>query len=364
MAVREISPKVAPVTVMHEVYNRNRDSIWALYESADHHRERPEMVGMWCYLPLSAEGVEALYAGKFDPGAPDLSMLVPSGTTPGGLYLWAVVCPGRLLELCTLLTYAMGEEIYGNFPTYGTIGTERGRRALAKRETEKNEGTIGSIFRSELTPEIAEGYKAFEIYPGNRPNAPRAPKDMEIRVVANAEDMARAMAIRSAVFMTEQDCPYEEEFDGNDFAATHLLATINGEPAATLRLRFFADFAKVERLAALPRFRRSNVAHAIVRHGIEVCRRKGYRTLYGHAQTRLTRFWSRFGFRPLHTGGQGDETFVFSDHEYVEMVAQVEAHPAAIRIGSDPLVIIRPEGEWDQAGVLDRSAERPARNPH
>ena len=59
--------------------------------------------------------------------------------------------------------------------------------------------------------------------------------------------IAKVFAIRAAVFMSEQDCPYEEEFDGNDFAAaTHILGFVNGEAAAVLRVRFFADFAKID----------------------------------------------------------------------------------------------------------------------
>ncbi|HCX10824.1 MAG TPA: GNAT family N-acetyltransferase, partial [Hyphomonas sp.] len=56
-------------------------------------------------------------------------------------------------------------------------------------------------------------------------------------------------AIRSAVFLSEQDCPYEEEFDGNDFCATHLLLKAKGRPVGTLRIRWFAEFAKLERIA-------------------------------------------------------------------------------------------------------------------
>ena len=39
------------------------------------------------------------------------------------------------------------------------------------------------------------------------------------RVAATADDIARVFALRAAVFMTEQYCPYDEEFDGNDYSA-------------------------------------------------------------------------------------------------------------------------------------------------
>ncbi|TKW74593.1 MAG: GNAT family N-acetyltransferase, partial [Bradyrhizobium icense] len=46
-----------------------------------------------------------------------------------------------------------------------------------------------------------------------------------------------------------------------------------------------------------------------------------------------------------------------------EMVFDIEPGPDAITIGSDPYLIIRPEGDWDRPGVLDRSAEREATSP-
>ena len=55
--------------------------------------------------------------------------------------------------------------------------------------------------------------------------------------------------------------------------------------------------------------------------------------------------------------------FVFSDFDYVEMVAHVEPHPEAIRLGSDPYKVIRPEGRWHVPGILEESASRPATNP-
>ena len=51
-----------------------------------------------------------------------------------------------------------------------------------------------------------------------------------IRVARNLEDMQRIAVVRALVYMAEQDCPYDEEFDGNDLAgATHLLGEAGGE---------------------------------------------------------------------------------------------------------------------------------------
>jgi hypothetical protein len=97
----------------------------------------------------------------------------------------------------------------------------------------------------------------------------------------------------------------------------------------------------------------------LVKAAIEFCRAKGYRRAYGHAQRRLLHFWSRFGAKPV----VGGKTFVFSDFDYVEVLLEFEPHPDAIAIGTDPYVIIRPEGRWREPGVLERSASRPATRP-
>ena len=178
-------------------------------------------------------------------------------------------------------------------------------------------------------------------------------------VARSMEDLFKVMSIRSAVYIAEQDCPYEEEFDGNDLSATHLIGYVGDEPAATLRLRFFADFVKMERLAVRHEFRNSRIAFQIVRAGIELARVKGYRRLYGHARKEIASFWARFGFRTFEGGNE----LVFSDHDYVEMVMEIDRHPHAITIGVNPYVIVRPEGRWHEPGVLERSAVRPVSRP-
>jgi hypothetical protein len=92
---------------------------------------------------------------------------------------------------------------------------------------------------------------------------------------------------------------------------------------------------------------------------IEICRRKGYVRLYGQSQERLVGFYAKFGFRPMSK----NRSLIFSDHAYVEIERDLPPHEDAITINSDPYAIIRPEGHWDEAGVLERSASRPATNP-
>jgi predicted GNAT family N-acyltransferase len=85
-------------------------------------------------------------------------------------------------------------------------------------------------------------------YPRNEPRTP----EVTVNVASSLEEFMQVFAIRSAVFMADQQCPYPEEFDGNGFSASHIIAYCDGEPAATIRLRYFSEFAKIERMAVRP----------------------------------------------------------------------------------------------------------------
>ncbi|WP_137392309.1 GNAT family N-acetyltransferase [Rhodoligotrophos defluvii] len=179
-------------------------------------------------------------------------------------------------------------------------------------------------------------------------------REIGIKIADCIEDLMKVFAIRSAVYLSEQDCPYEEEFDGNDFSASHLLGFIGDEPVACMRIRYFAGFAKLERFAVRQAYRKSRMAITMAKAAIELCRMKGYTKIYGHAQDPLVSFWSRFGGKPVEPRRE----LVFSDYRYTEIVIEVEPHPEALTLETDPYVLIRPEGQWDKPGVLDRSVMR------
>jgi predicted GNAT family N-acyltransferase len=170
-----------------------------------------------------------------------------------------------------------------------------------------------------------------------------------ITVVRNVNDLQKVVAIRAMVYMGEQKCPYDEEFDGNDFCGMHLIGWIGGEPVACLRIRFFAEFAKVERLAVRQEYRRSTIAFRIVRRAIGIITRKGYTRIYGHAQEGLEMFWARFGSKPMANA----QPFSFSGYTYREVLLELPRSKDAISVSSDPFVIIRPEGDWDVKGILE-----------
>ncbi len=180
--------------------------------------------------------------------------------------------------------------------------------------------------------------------------------EIRVEVVRELSDFMKVVAIRAAVFLAEQDCPYEEEYDGNDLCSTHLIAYVRDEPVATLRLRYFAGFAKIERVCVMKSVRGGAVVRALIETSVEIIGRKGYRHVVGYIQKRLVPFWRQLGF-VARTERDG---FRFSDYDYVECERVLDAREDAIHLDSDPYIVMRPEGDWDVESVLDRSANRPA----
>lgn len=177
---------------------------------------------------------------------------------------------------------------------------------------------------------------------------------VHVGVARSIEDMAKVFSVRSATFQAEQACPYEEEFDGNDFCATQLLAYVGDDPAACIRIRYFGDFAKLERLAIRREYRSRSLSRPLVEAAQAHCARKGFRRIYGHSRSDLVGFWQRLGFDVIPER----PPFRFSDVEYVEIVAELTADPLEIRFGIAPMMAIRPEGRWDEPGPLDMSLVR------
>ncbi|MEQ8968723.1 MAG: GNAT family N-acetyltransferase [Azospirillaceae bacterium] len=119
-----------------------------------------------------------------------------------------------------------------------------------------------------------------------------------VTIAHGLDDLCRVMAIRAAVFMGEEDCDFDDEFDGNDLCATHLIAYREGEPVGTFRIRWFSEFARFERLAIRKRSRSLHLVNALVASAMEVSRQKGYRFATGLARDELVKFWKRHGGYP------------------------------------------------------------------
>ncbi|HSV04253.1 MAG TPA: hypothetical protein VLI41_13730 [Phenylobacterium sp.] len=178
--------------------------------------------------------------------------------------------------------------------------------------------------------------------------------DYHVEVARSLDALMKVQAVRTLVYMGDQACPFEEEFDGNDFCgATHLLLSWRGEPVGCVRMRWFGEFAKFERLALRKEHRGGPGLLILCNAAFDLAARKGYRKLMGHAQVRGEAFWKRyFGGRPR----PGRPRFHFSQFAYVEIEFDLKPHPKAVGLASPAMVLLRPEGAWDEPGVLEAHA--------
>lgn len=184
-------------------------------------------------------------------------------------------------------------------------------------------------------------------------------KPLKVSVARSLDHVVMAMTLRGVTYLGEQNAPYEEEYDGNDFvAASHLIAWLDREPVGVLRLRWFAEFAKVERAAVLQPYRRHGVMRSLMREALRYSARRGYRRILGHAQVERVPYWRSHGFQIRRNRPR----FQFSDYEYVEIEQVLPRCPEAITMDTPPLMLIRPDGQWDTPGPFDRSLERYAVN--
>ena len=349
---------LASSAVVGTISAHHPDSLWAITRKTSFDPAGPHGQGFMSFLFLNRQGLVALAAGSLDRANPPIGMLAEPGERPEGIYFWAVYAPGTLAPALALAFEKLSEPPYDGIPLYARTATAAGTRCTEMLGFKKGAYIYGvhapQLYVYERPRPIKSNAPLYDTYrPGNDP------KTISVTVARDFNDLLRVASIRGAVYIGEQECPFEEEFDGNDFTAVHLLGYVGDEPAGCIRIRYFADFVKLERLAVRKEFRSTILSFLLVRAAIALCRAKGYRRIYGHAQKRLLNFWRRFGAIPV----KGSKEFVFSDFDYVEVVGEFDADPQAVRIGADPYVLIRPEGKWHEPGVLERSASRGAMRP-
>jgi predicted GNAT family N-acyltransferase len=355
---RRAITELAATEVVLRIMTHNPDSFWAVAHRNRYSAASPKGEGFFAFLMLNEAGMAQLAAGSLDASNPDLGLLAAQNERPAGIYVWAIHARGPLAGGVALVFEKISSPLYKDVDLFAKAVTVDGCRFLETLGFQR-----GAVINGESAPHLhtyrrsSREIETGPSYDGYRGRA--KDRELSVTVARSFEDMMRVMSIRSAVYLAEQECPYDEEFDGNDFSATHLLGYVGDEPAGCLRIRYFAEFAKIERLAVRHEFRNTRLAFQVVRAGIELCRAKGYQRLYGHSQKRLLGFWGRFGFRPL----EGAREFVFSDFDYVEIILNTTPHPHAVAIGVDPYVMIRPEGRWHLPGILERSAMRPVTRP-
>ena len=344
-AARDDIPGLTSNGIVQAVANHNPDTFWAIARRDHFDIASPRGEGFLAVLPLTHEGTRGLVEGRLDTRNPDIAFVARQSERPAGIYVWAIHAKGAIAAAIPLVLQKFSTPLYQGVNIYSRPITKEGLRVL-----EPLGFSPGAHYDGMVAPHLQMLDRSDDVPAAKVPQR----DSVSVHVVRSMEEMARVIAIRGAVYVGEQHCPFEEEFDGNDFSATHLICHKGREPVGCLRIRYFADFAKLERLAVHHESRHAGLAGLIVDAAVELCRKKGYRVLYAHSQKRLVNFWEQRGFTRMTDARE----FAFSDFDYVEVKLETEKHPRCITLSDDPYVLIRPEGQWDVPGILELSATR------
>jgi predicted GNAT family N-acyltransferase len=105
-----------------------------------------------------------------------------------------------------------------------------------------------------------------------------------------------AFKLRRAVFIVEQKVPAEEEFDGHDLTAHHVVAVMDGEVRGTLRVIHADEHVKIGRVAVDEAARGHGIASAMMAYAMNEHRAARDNRFYLTAQSDKVALYERFGF--------------------------------------------------------------------
>lgn len=174
---------------------------------------------------------------------------------------------------------------------------------------------------------------------------------IKILIVTNPEQLAHAFAIRAICIFEELNLNLDQAFDGNDYQCTHVLIYSGSEPIGSSRIRWFKDFAKIERTGFRKAHRNARVIRQTAGFIFNHIASKGYSVVLTHAEPKLAVLWERLlGFKrsngrvPVQSG---------NSPPYIELVKTLEVPRDAISLESDPKILFRVEGYWDVPGAYE-----------
>lgn len=332
----QVIPTLASYEEVLRVYNHNPDSIMCIVRNYKNgNLDKPG--AFVAQLPLNSDGKDALLGGQLDLASPQACYLTRQHEKVAAIYVWLLFLDSSTAGGIGLIVQRMNMPNYQSAPIF------------CKPIDPQGETFFRSLGFREYGHSGAGDTQNFLVYERQEPQSHDL-FNTRVEVVHSIAAYQEVMAIRAATYIAEQDCPYAEEYDGNDFAASHLIGYCGDEPAGCIRVRFFANFAKVERLAVIKRFRRTRLAHDLIKAAKQMARKKGYTHLYGQAEQSIVKLWTRHGFVPRTQ----TPTVSFSGRNYIEGDLYMPPLNSAISAHSRPEIINRPEGSWDQPGVLER----------
>ena len=122
---------------------------------------------------------------------------------------------------------------------------------------------------------------------------------MIVQKVKTKNELDDAFQVRMVVFVEEQKVPVQEELDAFDETAIHFIGYEKEHPVAASRLRFEADYGKLERICVLQEFRGKHFGKQIIDEMEMTIRTNGYKKAKLHAQTHAENFYSQLGYETV-----------------------------------------------------------------
>lgn len=141
------------------------------------------------------------------------------------------------------------------------------------------------------------------------------------KFLPGTQDVSDPFEIRREVFVEEQNCPEEEEYDCFDDQALHLIVYVDGERAAAGRIWFDGSDFKIGRLAVRKKFRGQKIGDLALRLLIYKAFNSGAEEVKISAQTYIMPLYRKFGFK-----------------EYGEEYIEAGIPHMAMKVGKDEVV--------------------------
>jgi GNAT superfamily N-acetyltransferase len=185
-------------------------------------------------------------------------------------------------------------------------------------------------------------------------------KRITTRLVRTIEELNTVFSIRRRVFMAECGYDEEEEFDGNDLCATHLVAYVDDVPAACVRFRFFSGYAVTERFAVLDEYRKTRIAFVLARACMAFLSAKQFTTVYGIVREDFVNFWRLYGGFPR----VGFPKTRLGRFNYVAVEFPLKPDTRMSRAKNDMDLMSQPEGNWDIPGGIPELVQSQAPPSH
>ncbi len=122
-------------------------------------------------------------------------------------------------------------------------------------------------------------------------------QNIQVNKVTDPALLEKVFAIRREVFVSEQNCPPELEWEFED-ESNHFFATVDGEPAGASRWRKTDKGYKLERFAVLKKFRGLGLGQELVKAVLDDLP-KDADYVYMHAQLAAIPLYEKFNFEKI-----------------------------------------------------------------